>query len=523
MLEPPKPHLAACKGPKTKKTTTRPVPSNKFEFVASDPGGKPHPDARKIIRSHVMRGKNKKRHDDDSQRNEVARTNTSASEAHRGDALVQIEALAAIEAPQPAEHDSSEEVAAQTPCPTGISRVPSDLRLFNFAAPLDEVSRHMIFMFLTTVKETMYPVEWCCQRDHTKVCWFRWLLEDPAYLQSVLFMVSAFQDFVDLRAAANGGHVNCSGGGFSARTQSRLRQSIRLLQGKIQDRETQIEDTTISVVATLAMVADAAGDVVGFKAHARGLSDMVRMRGGLASLDHNRQLQIKLCQVDLGWSITSGSKPNLYDDKLSWEPILELTMRRNSIPYNRPPPSGIQSAVERCDYRLQHVFTDLYGFSNMANSLVPGHEKLRPELFQEIMLSIQYRLLLLEYPVDVYPLEETIRIGLLAFESTLFLHSPKLGLKLKSERFYRQLRQCIEEIHIDSPEIADLKLWLLLVGSVIVFKGNETWLAESIDALVGDQAWSEVRKRVKGVMWIDIIHDDPGKLAFATATQGRVM
>lgn len=92
-----------------------------------------------------MRGKNKKRHDDDSQRNEVARTNTSASEAHRGDALVQIEALAAIEAPQPAEHDSSEEVAAQTPCPTGISRVPSDLRLFNFAAPLDEVSRHMIF------------------------------------------------------------------------------------------------------------------------------------------------------------------------------------------------------------------------------------------------------------------------------------------------------------------------------------------------------------------------------------------
>lgn len=198
-------------------------------------------------------------------------------------------------------------------------------------------------------------------------------------------------------------------------------------------------------------------------------------------------------------------------------------MRRNSIPYNRPPASGIQSAVELCDYRLRHVFTDLYGFSNLANSLVPGHKKLRPELFQEIMLSIQYRLLLLEYPVHVYPLEESIRIGLLAFESTLFLHSPKLGLKLKSERFYGQLHQCIEELHVDSPEIADLKVWLLLVGSIIVFKGNEIWLVESINTLVGDQPWSEVRKRVKGVMWIDIIHDDPGKLAFATATQGRVI
>lgn len=92
-----------------------------------------------------MRGKNKKRHDDDSQRNVVARTNTSTSEAHRGDALVQIEALPATEAPQPTEHDSLEEVATQTPCPTGISKVPSDLRLFNFAAPLDEVSRYMIF------------------------------------------------------------------------------------------------------------------------------------------------------------------------------------------------------------------------------------------------------------------------------------------------------------------------------------------------------------------------------------------
>ncbi|KAF7539468.1 hypothetical protein G7Z17_g12418 [Cylindrodendrum hubeiense] len=531
----PGPHLAAHKKPRTKKIAVRPVAS-KFEFVASDPGGKPDPNARQFIRSYVMRGKNTKRHRDDSQRRTVPRASKSVPKARPSDAPAQIEAVPATEATQSLCHDSVEDIAIQALCLPGIMRVPSDLELFHFATPLDKSSRYLIFrckppmyspplsnpsdmLGFTTVKESMYPVEWCFQYDPEKVCWFRWLLEDHTYLQSVLFMVSAFQDHID---TVNDNHV---GGlrGFSARTQSRFKNTIQLLQEKIQDHETQIEDTTVSVVATLAMVADAAGDAAGFKAHVIGLKEMVRLRGGLGGLNHNRQLQIKLCRVDLGWSMASGSKPEIYNNKLSWEPFFEMALTTNSLPYNRPSPSGIQSVVELWDYRLKNAFTDLQDFAHMANSLIPGHKKLRPELFQEIMLSIQYRLLLLEYPSGIHPLEESIRIGLLSFESTLFLHTPKLGLKLKSERFYCQLHECIERIHVDGPEVADIKLWLLLVGSIIVFQGNETWLVESINELSGDQPWSEVRKRVKRVMWVDIVHDEPGRHAFETAKQGRVV
>ncbi|KAH7149049.1 hypothetical protein B0J13DRAFT_295836 [Dactylonectria estremocensis] len=519
MLDTPDPLDATRRTLGTKKAAARPTSSTKFEFVASDPAGKPDPGSRRFIRSHVMRGKNTKQCRTEPQSLAGSRTKKSVLRVRRDGQGGQTEFTDATDPTQAHCFDFSQEACVQAPCLSGCLRAPTDLKLFSFAAPLDGLSLYLIFRFLTTVKDRMYPIEWCFQQDHTKVCWFRWLLEDHTYLQSVLFMASAFQDLIDAGVTAN----DYGSRGFSRRTQSHLGHTIRLLQEKIQDRERQIEDTTMSAVSTLAMVADAAGDSAGFEAHVRGLKDMVRMRGGLVGLEHNRQLQMKLCRIDLGWSIKNGSKPDLYDGQVSWEPFLEKALSTNIRPSVRACPSGVERTIELWDYRLKNVFTDLQGFSAMANVFIPSHQKLKPELFQEIMLSIQYRLLLLEYPVDVRPLEESIRIGLISFESTLVLHTPKLGVKLTSDFFYHQLRRGIENIRAESQEIADLKLWLLLVGSIIVFKGDETWLLDSINELVGDQPWADVRSRAKRVMWIDVIHDGPGQHAFDTAKRGPVV
>ncbi|KAH7148290.1 hypothetical protein EDB81DRAFT_932647 [Dactylonectria macrodidyma] len=513
---------AARRTPGTRKATVRPASSTKFEFVASDSAGKPDPGSRKFIRSHVMRGKNTKQCHAGSQKSVGHRTKKSVLKIRRDDQVGQNEFTYATDETQTRCLDLSQKTCVQAPCFSGCLRVPTDLMLFNFAAPLDGLSLYLIFRYLTTLKDRMYPIEWCFQQDHTKACWFRWLLEDHAYLQSVLFMVSAFQDLIDARVTARDSDVS-GPRRFSRRTRSHLGHAIRLLQEKIQDRERQIEDTTMSAVCTLAMVADAAGDSVGFEAHVGGLKNMVRMRGGLVGLEHNKQLQMKLCRIDLGWSIKHGSKPDIYDSQVSWEPLLETVLSKNIQPSIKTFPSGVERTIELWDYKLKNVFTDLQGFSSMANLLIPSHQKLKPELFQEIMLSIQYRLLMLEYPVEVRPLEESIRIGLLSFESTLVLHTPKLGVKLTSDFFYHQLRRGIEKIRVESQEIADLKLWLLLVGSIIVFKGSETWLVDSINELTGDQPWADVRRRVKGVMWIDVIHDGPGRDAFDTSKRGRVI
>jgi hypothetical protein len=168
------------------------------------------------------------------------------------------------------------------------------------------------------------------------------------------------------------------------------------------------------------------------------------------------------------------------------------------------------------DWRLQNTFKDLRDFSALANKLSPQAQKLKPEAFQEIMLSIQYRLLQLDFSQDPAPIQEALRIGLLAYESTIFLQIQ--GTKLKSDSFSRQFRDAIQATPVQGEATANIKLWLLLVGSIMVYDSSEDWLVQSINSLTGRQSWEEVRERVREVMWIDAIHDVPGRKAFE-ATQ----
>ncbi|KAF7562245.1 hypothetical protein G7046_g1892 [Stylonectria norvegica] len=518
--EPARPARTATRSEARKPRASRPA-SNTFEFVSFDPSGKSAPESRKFIRSYVMRGKNRKCPND--QRLKLSWINKgSANSNERGYLVKEARAIApaGCEA-ESSSHDETESTSCEENGVVGVSflpgplRPPSDLSLFNFADPLDGPGKMLIFRFLTTIKQSLYPIEWCFEFDHTSVCWFRWLLEDKMYLHSVLFMVSAFQD-LSRHKRAKGRKDDAVK--FSPQTQECLRRTIQLLREKIQHADTQIEDTTTAVVMTLAMTADAAGDKQASEAHVAGLKKMIKMRGGLPGFQDNRQMQIKICRVDLGWSVQAGTKPDFYQGKISWEPFLATAIPKDNPYHDQPIFPDIQIVLETWDYKLRNVFLDLHDFSGMANVLMYVPQKLQPELFQEIMVSIQYRLLYLEYSVDHWALEEAVRLGLLAFETTVFLQIP--GTKLNAgENFSGRLEHAIAKITVTSPAVADIKLWLLIVGSIIVFADDEPWLVASIRELTTGQDWQDVRTRVKKVMWIDAVHDKPGKAAFEATQQ----
>lgn len=226
-------------------------------------------------------------------------------------------------------------------------------------------------------------------------------------------------------------------------------------------------------------------------------------------------------RVDLGWSIRNGCKPELYQGTPTWRPLLETVHGISAPAHLQTTTVALLSMMDSWDYKLKSAFKDLRDFSALANQLIPARRKLEPEIFQEIMLSVQYRLLVLEYSLDEHPLREAIRLGLLAYESTIFLQIQ--GVKLKSDLFTSQLREAIEAIPVEGEAIANVKLWLLLIGSMVIFDSKAPWLAQSIQSLTGRQTWSQVRRRVKEVMWIDIIHDLAGSEAFEATQAGRVL
>ncbi|KAM0286564.1 hypothetical protein ACHAQK_009210 [Fusarium lateritium] len=509
--------------PRARRTEPRKQAPKKFEFVTSDNVGKPAAESRKFIRSHVMRGKNTKKVP--VQTSTLTLSDDAIPESNQDDVEEVDQRTRSTVA-----HSTNDRVWTfghafprrernwvQSPALVmHLLRPPPDLELFTFAAPLDRNSRYLIFRFLTTIKETFYPVELCFDPDSEKACWFRWLLEDAAYLHVICFMVSAFQDLIKMQLSPDRGpSENNWNGDFSFQTRNRLRCTIKHLQEKLQDTKRQLEDSTAATVISLAMMADAMEDTQAFEAHSDGLRRIVKLRGGLQGYTNNRQLQIKLCRVDLGWAIRNGCKPGIYNETPAWESLFEAFGTVACSFDLQKPSKDFMNLYSTLDWKLQNAFKDLRDFSALANRLAPGSEKLKPVAFQEIMLSIQYRLLQMDFSDDQNPIQEALRIGLLAFEATLFLQIQ--GAKLKSRSFDEQLRFAIQAFPVQGEATANVKLWLLLIGSIMVFKVSEDWLVQSIRSLVGRQTWAEVQERVKEVMWIDKIHDNPGRQAYDAA------
>lgn len=223
--------------------------------------------------------------------------------------------------------------------------------------------------------------------------------------------------------------------------------------------------------------------------------------------------------MDLGYSIKFGERPEFVADDLSWEPSLDKLIQTES-PISPPTATtGLHSLAEGLDPKLRNVFHDLRAFSSVADGLVASKSKLRPELFQELMISIQYRLLLLEYALDTQPIAEAIRCGLLAFQTSVFLQMH--GTKFKYDFISEQLAKAIQRLPETSPVLVQLKTWLAFIGSIAVLDSNEPWLVATIRRLTLSLSWAETRRSLQDVMWIGVIHDTAGKQVYDGARDIR--
>lgn len=361
----------------------------------------------------------------------------------------------------------------------------------------------------------MYPVEWCFRPDVNANCWFQWVFQDMAYYFSVLFVASSFQDIhaATQRPATSGPGTDLSRR-LSPRTTYYLRRTIGLLQKRLEDPSLSVEDVSIATVVSLAMVADASGDEDGARAHVSGLKQMVRMRGGVKGMMSNRHVLSKICRVDLGYSIKYGEDPEFYDDQMSWSPLIDRIIELESPVQPEAVGADIHNFITtNIDTKLQNVFYDLRAFSSVASRLATSKTKLRPELFQEIMMSIQYRLLLLKYPTS--PISEALRIGLLTYQTSVFLQMH--GTKVKYDFIANQLTTAIQDLPEISFVLLQLKLWLVFIGSIAVLPSEEPWLVSLVRRLTLDSSWKVTKDRLGEIMWIKPIHDVAGKQVYEGA------
>ncbi|KAH8657785.1 hypothetical protein BX600DRAFT_552055 [Xylariales sp. PMI_506] len=477
---------------------------SQFAFVLMDgPSGRLQAQGdRSIIRSHCMRGKNKR---EDSRRSiRQARrqvrqmqpslsTRTSTPRAHAKKRL--------------ANSRSVSTVASPSPC-----ACPSDLALVVLAADVDDRSQQLLFKFFTydTMQYT-FPVFTCVDFHLLELEYFRLLFDDEVYVHCTLLAAAAIDDFVHLRPP-------------SPLTYFHLWRTHTLLNARLSDPKAYQLDPIIYVVMTLAIITEVLGDRAASHAHLVGLARILQMRGGTAALSHKSKLLFKIGRLDLDWALSTGQKSQLITGPETWESLYRVQSKALTHKQLDDDSSGLEEVHYQLfgphfqDTKLDNVFHDLKQLTHIINHHTQKNTRIEGQEFQVAINSIQSRLLHLQGDEEVCSdnrdgaAAEALRLGMLAFLSTTF-RVP--GKKAESLYLTEHLRSACQDLEASTPELRDILFWLLMVGVISVLDVDEPWLRARWDVVAKlDMTWEAAQRRLRSIMWITSIHDDPGRKAY---------
>ncbi|TVY90611.1 hypothetical protein LAWI1_G005612 [Lachnellula willkommii] len=291
-----------------------------------------------------------------------------------------------------------------------------------------------------------------------------------------------------------------------------------MLQARLNDPDQSfaISDGTIMVVLFLASAAELMGDFAAVENHIRGLEKIVSLRGGVRALNVHNSLQVKVCRADLSYALLSGHQPLFFKTSISWDCFLA---DRSLIQCSHPPHDTNTHVFLKpnIDTRLHNIFRDLHAFSCISNLAYQTTRKLSPDIYNEVMISILYRLTHLSF--DHNPMQEVLRISLLAVSSTIFMQ--RQFMDNPYAHLLNLYRNALSKLSSSTgPQLpVSLSLWMTVLLHVV--ECNEQSLedgrGERLDRAVsnaGVESWPQAREMLRSVVWIDFVHDRVGKLVF---------
>ncbi|EXJ91049.1 hypothetical protein A1O1_04156 [Capronia coronata CBS 617.96] len=324
-----------------------------------------------------------------------------------------------------------------------------------------------------------------------------------------------------LRAFVDGispdGHVSRIAAFHYAQTLQHLQARINAFEHG--QRDSVLADSTVMVIVTLAMAAEITGDLAAAQSHVEGLLTIVNLKGGLRSLNTHNNVQVKVCRADLGLALRMGSRARLFQTGISWDCFLA---NRGLVKCNHGTDGAqVDVVVNKLDPKLGNCWKDIHAFSCLSNLAYQTTRKLSPDVYNEMMVSILYRLTRLSFEDDL--LQDMIRIGLLVYCSTLFLTRQYL------ERPYERLcnlfdaallRLCqVSANEVPLPPL--VLLWLLILRHLVAYQErcseSDSWQTVWLDkavVLTGVDTWLQAQRVLRSVMWVDFVHDERGKECF---------
>ncbi|KAH8889177.1 hypothetical protein GQ53DRAFT_842910 [Thozetella sp. PMI_491] len=347
------------------------------------------------------------------------------------------------------------------------------------------------------MSKSMHPIRACVDASEEGQRWFNDMNQDPSYVSLVWYIGKAYADVIKSPA-------------FGRTSAMYMNKTIHFVQQRLADDSLATTDTTLFGVLALAMVTDGLGNIDGVKWHLNAISQLIKLRGGMAALSQKPSLQIKCCRFDLRFSLQNGTKPYFFDENtFSWSPYLADSQTPQ-------PTTPLHDLSDNPDIRLVNTWLDLRRFTTALNLAYQTRRKVSSRLVQESVISVQYRLMYLAY--DDLEKFETIRVAMLAFSMTLLTEMN--GVLTVYWHLIGQLRQQLQSLkHNGDERWSRMILWFTFIGrlSVLGTSDDSTWLRTqlcSTKCALDLVNWAETRQVLKSILWVDAVHDEGGKNFF---------
>lgn len=227
------------------------------------------------------------------------------------------------------------------------------------------------------------------------------------------------------------------------------------------------------------------------------------------------QLRARLIciRVDLGLVLRFGCKPVFFNTDISWDPYISSQGLIRGLKKINIPETEARAFIKTLDKRLANVWKDLQEFAMLGNLAHQTSRKLQPNTFSEIMVSILYRLLALSFPES--PIEDALRVGMMAFAATIFFRWRSMNQRQKYlDDIFQDALSRLRETSTKPP--LGVLFWLLMVWNIAVSPEDDIF-AEWMYAIIQDLglgSWPGAQKVLKSVLWIGCLFDSSGQQAF---------
>ncbi|KAI0879096.1 hypothetical protein GGS24DRAFT_440742 [Hypoxylon argillaceum] len=471
-----------------------------FQFVDNSDINKK---ARKLIRSHVMKGKNCGKVRTRRNRHPKLTVDKPTVVYKAGNSLGGNEIT--ITTPENPQWKSS--ILAVT---KQLANDPSLLSSTARLAPQTMLHLQQLSLFILDV---ISPPEFCQYTGITEWMWFQLTFYNEAYFHCTIAMASACAAFI----TEDSNH--------SPVALYHMSQAYRLINQDLSSSEA-FSDTTIAVVAAINLYDRLYGDPQKAMIHLEGVTRMIAIRGGIRELaKRSFIIAEKAFRSDIELAIHCRSKPKFSSTDVPRHLIL---IDPRDCPEHREQAEAvlIKSVLyQSVCAELREVVLDVLRFSCILDQASRGH-KLDPPAYQTTLVYISYRLLETKLPPASSETDHDhdfnilIQLALIGFQNTFCFG---IGRKLITfPLLVEDFRSVAQTISEDDKSRKMVVFWALLMGRVSsLTKNDDLWFIPKFKALaneLGFRTWPEVSNALCAFPWVKIAHDAQGEEFWNTAT-----